>query len=207
VNHSDKTPADEHAFDDVCRVIRGERRIALGRSAKMLRIVLGTGNTDMLSDRARFVVEIHERRRRPLQDFRRLAPAVVSELLIRTSMDAVFEPTVVGMPAGTVPATLENGGWSYPNKLVWFVPTTTSLKVIVRDATYANLIAATSPIPLDGPLALRELPSWAPPIPVYRDFDPPFVCPNCRLACTRFRELGGALICSGCGRSFSAPTA
>jgi hypothetical protein len=48
--------------------------------------------------------------------------------------------------------------------------------------------------------------AWPPeirrPSPAYVDILPPKPCPHCAVALTRVRDLGGAMVCASCGRSF-----
>lgn len=53
--------------------------------------------------------------------------------------------------------------------------------------------------------------AWPPPVtpfkpsePVYLDLNPPRPCPHCGVALLRVRDLGDAMICHECGRSFTS---
>ena len=83
-----------------------------------------------------------------------------------------------------------------------------TLIVCVRDrlATRIEAFLNADPAPIyvaaDGPLALKELPEWAPSEVVYKDFATPFSCVRCGGASTRYRAIQDALVCTKCRRSF-----
>jgi hypothetical protein len=113
------------------------------------------------------------------------------------------KPLVIGLPAGEVsrmPGAFPQ--WSYEPKLVWIVPADESVKIIVRASPERWQVPFVQAVPADGPLVLRELPDWAPPERVYKEFATPVPCINCGTASTRYRAIRGALVCTKCRRSF-----
>ena len=74
-----------------------------------------------------------------------------------------------------------------------------AVKIVVRTSLEPHEAPFVSGIPTEGPLALRELPLYA---PTYRDSRTPIVCPRCGAAATRHRALTSALVCPHCARSF-----
>ena len=195
--------ADVGAFAQVHEVLNGKRRLRLdGTASKMLRIMLGR-DTDTVITPERFVVHFGPQKQRlPFRYFRRLAPRMMSELLERGAVHTVGGPVVIGLPSSSVPKV--PGAfpeWSYEPKLVWVVPGADVVKVIVRKSPERWTVPVVQPIPVEGPLALRELPEWA-PREVYREFVLALPCPRCCAPATRYREIRDALVCLKCGRSF-----
>jgi len=195
--------ADLRAFAQVHQVLHRKRRLRLdGAASKMLRIMLG-GDTDTVITPERFVVHFGpQKQRRPCCYFRRLAPRMMSGLLECGAVHTVVDPVVIGLPASSVPKV--PGAfpeWPYEPKLVWVVPGADVVKVIVRKSPERWAVPVIQPIPVEGPLALRELPEWA-PTQGYREFISTLPCPRCGAAGTRYREIRDALVCLTCGRSF-----
>jgi hypothetical protein len=190
--------ADERAFDRLREVLAGARAPLDPRASKVLRLILG-GDHDLEITRARFAVHLESTRSRyPQEYFRRLSPPVVSFFLERVGVASVPRPLVFGLPAGKVGPPDDAAEWSYPGKRVWIVPGD-AVKVVVRTSPEPHEAPFVSGIPTEGPLALRELPLYA---PTYRDSRTPIVCPRCGAAATRHRALTSALVCPHCARSF-----
>jgi hypothetical protein len=85
----------------------------------------------------------------------------------------------------------------------WFLPGDDALRILLRRR--ADLPSAPLPVPMDDPFAVAEpLLAWSPHVPRFRDEVSPRECPHCQQSATRFRDLRGALVCLGCGRSFEA---
>jgi hypothetical protein len=202
--HADDLDVDVRAFDRLREVLEGRWRPRLdGTSSKTLRVVLGAREADASITPERFIIHFGaQKQRSPSSYYRRLAPGVVSEILERASIDSVAGPLVIGLPAGEVPSMGTFFEWAYGPKLVWIVPAERSVKVVVRASPERWRAPFTRPVPGEGPLALRELPEWAPKEPAYRDFAPPLSCPRCGAPSTRYRSLEDALVCGACGRSF-----
>ncbi|MBS2018007.1 MAG: hypothetical protein JST00_34340 [Deltaproteobacteria bacterium] len=201
---ADDLGADARAFQELHDVLSGKRRLGLdGASSKMLRIILGGGDTDTVITPERFVVHFGPRRQRvPSRYSLRLAPRMMSELLARAAIEAVEGPVVVGLPAGTVPKT--TGAfpeWSYDARLIRVVPGTDAVKVIVRGSPEQWTRPLVQPVPKEGILEPRELPEWAPSEVAYTELATDLSCPRCGTAARRYRQIRGALVCLSCGRS------
>jgi hypothetical protein len=194
---------DAHAFEHLQEVLRGERRIALdGLSSKTLSFLFRP-ETDGVANPEHFGIHFGPRkRRRPSTYFPRTSPRIVSEILTRGSVAAISVPVVIGLPAGTIPATADlYDAWSYEAKLVWIVPGADLVKIIVRPCPEPLTVAFpfVQPIPSEGPLALREMPLL---VPEYQELTAATPCPHCGTPATRYRKVGGALICLACHLSF-----
>jgi hypothetical protein len=155
------TDADLRAFADVADVLAGRARLPLDDGAsKMLSLLLSHGSTDALITIERFVVHYGpQKRRSPSRYYRRLGPSVVSELLERAALKSVLNPVVLGLPAGELPRTAFS---SYQSRLIWIVPAKESVRIIVRPSPEPSQTLFVLPAPDAGPLALRELPAFAP---------------------------------------------
>ncbi len=167
------------------------------------RIMLGGGDTDTVITPERFVVHFGPQKQRlPSRYFRRLSPRMMSALLERAAIDAIAGPVVIGLPASTVPKmTGVFPEWSYEAKLVWVVAEADVVKVIVRKSPERWTVPFVQAVPKEGPLALGELPEWA-PSEVYLEFVASLPCPRCGTPATRYRQIRDALVCLECGRSF-----
>ncbi|HVH42670.1 MAG TPA: hypothetical protein VM925_10010 [Labilithrix sp.] len=197
--------ADGRAFVLLRDILACRRRVPLdGRSSKVLQMLLTGSAADALVTADVFAVHLGpQKQRRPNVYFRRLAPAVASELLDRGSVASVTSPVVIGLPAGEVAMTHGFPAWSYDAKLVCIVPTDSVLRIIVRASPERWQVPFVRPVPPDGPLALPpELPDWVPTQVEHRVFANGLACPCCGVESSRYREVREALVCELCCRSF-----
>lgn len=195
--------APEHcggcAFDVTREVLAGRRVASRRWHAKSVRALLGCGDSDINLDARGF-----ERRRTNTRWPDRyqpvLAPFAVGELLDRSKLTRLEGPTVAALRKAPIP-----GFASVPEVVdlcAWFVPEADALRVLLRQRV--DLPAAPQPIPLDGPFTSPDpLLPWSPPAPAYLEEVAPRACPHCGTGSTRFRDLGNALVCLACGRSFA----
>jgi hypothetical protein len=169
-NQDETVGADERAFDRLWAILAGRRLFAPldGGSSKMLRSLVRGSGTDSVITRDRFVVSFESRRTvLPASYPRSFAPRVLNELLSRARASRVTEPTLIGLPArevGVAANPVRSDGSSYPaypalvydSKLVWIVPSTDVVKVVVRNAAESVPWPYVRDIPSEGPLALPE---------------------------------------------------
>jgi hypothetical protein len=198
----DHAVEDERAFVTLREVLAGRRRLRLdARASKMLRILFSASASEAEITAERFVVHRGDtKQRRPSSYERRLAPPVVSELLVRASVDVVTSPVVIGLPEDAVGAASDTS-WRHGPALVWIVPDEHAVKLLVRTSPERWRAPFVEAIPASGPLALRELPAWSPDVR-YLDLERALACAACGVAATRYRDLGSALVCLRCSRSF-----
>lgn len=216
--------AHARIFEAIPRILGGdpgERTTLDPGTSKMLCILLGgdfTGQrgsgplwSEAEIDDEQFLLHFgDQRRRKPLSYFPTLARSVVRALMALAGLPRIAEPVVAVLPAGSLPrvraGNLRVGGflpWSYPTRVVWFVPRPTWLRIVVRHNVENSSSLWSGPIPMGGPLALpSELAPWAPPPRQFDDFSPPLTCPACGACASRYRRIDTALVCSSCNRSF-----
>lgn len=194
--------ADARAFGQLLEVLAGRLRLPLdGRSSKMFRILFGGSNDGVVTSEGFAIHFGPQKQRRPNTYFLQTVPPIASELLDRASIASVREPLVIGLPPGKVAKTDGFPAWPYEAKVVWVVPGDGAVKLAVRPSPERWHAPFVHTIPPSGPLALHELPEWAPQVE-YKQLGEPLVCPTCAVASSRYRQIRGALVCGSCGRSF-----
>jgi hypothetical protein len=213
----------EPAFERVQACLAGGPRAQLTPAAsKALLFVLGGRLFEHWSHSPPADAEITEtsfdvyfdlrRSKRPSPYFPSLAFPVVSELMTRAGLAAVRQAIVAGLPAGAVPSVpyaampdFESPpypGWSYGSKLVWIVPGTDMVRLVVRPWPEGGDRPWSKEPPADGPLALPPaLPQWE---PEFLSFDTAVTCLHCGSRAAQYQRLGEGLVaCSRCGRPFT----
>jgi hypothetical protein len=213
-----------HAFERIQACLAGGPRAPLTPGAsKALLFVLGgrlfehwthSPPADAEITETSFDVYFDMRRsKRPSPYVPSLAFPVVSELMTRADVGAILRPIVLGLPAGSVPPASYGAapdfespppypGWSYGHKLVWIVPGTEMVRLVVRPWAQGGDRPWSQEPPADGPLALPpELPHWA---PEFLSLDAAVACLHCGSPAARYQRLAGAwVVCSRCGRPFT----
>jgi hypothetical protein len=198
----DQCHAPDHcarcSFEVVQEVLTGRRVPGPSPAeAKMLRILLSEG--DIKIDVGRIEL-LWAGRRRPFHYFAVLAPFVVGDLLDRAKLACLEGPTVAALPKTPLPRFEPTP--KVVDLCVWFLPDDEALRILFRRR--AELPVAPLPVPINGPFMLPEpLPPWSPSPPAFREEVPPRKCPHCQQSARRFRDLGEALVCLTCGRSFA----
>ena len=167
----------------------GERFPLDGGSSKVLRFMLERPDgCDAIVSPHAFEIRFgwHPSRHRY---FLRIAPAVVSELLL-LSGHSVGQAVRARIGPGTVPA-LQFPAWSFGRRLLWLDHSAEAISIRVRNG--ADALDQDARALLD-PIAY-EL--------TFIDFPSPLACPKCAAASLRYRRLSdGALLCASCARSF-----
>lgn len=207
------------AFDVTQEVLAGKRVPARPGDAKLTYLLLDCPTSDIQIDAGKF-----ERRRAqippPEAYSRGVGPIVVGHLMDRAGLTRITEPVVAAIPSAPLwivkNDTLPSGeGWRWsteappigwfsekmtpPDLCGWFIPGPHVLQILLR--AQPTLPEAPQPIPTKGPFAVEPLPRS--PVPTrFRNEDPPRRCPHCQRSASRFRDLGGTLICLACHRSF-----
>lgn len=117
---------------------------------------------------------------------------LLAEILRCAGLERVDAPVLIGLPRAL-------RSWLPSEKLVWILPGTSEVRLHIRNSPERWRRTYVGAIPLEGPLALRELPKRA---PRYLTSDQPIACPSCSACSTRYRQVDDYLICSACARSF-----
>jgi len=182
----------------VREVLAGRRVARSGfAEAKVLRILLGKG--DVRVD-ASAIELLWPMRRIPFRYYVVLAPWALGEMLDRAKLKRLEVPTVAALRKAPIPDFVSNP--EIVDLCAWFFPEPDAIRILLRERE--TLPASPLAIPDSGPFALPEpLPPWSPTEPKYLDEAVPRPCPHCRTEATRYRDLGDALICLTCGRSFA----
>jgi hypothetical protein len=202
-------------------LLRGVRRVPVTLAARRIVDVVFAGpgdpSRDLSVSAAGFTARLPNAR--PLVYDRALGPAVVSVLLECAGLTTLAGPTVarLGDPAtaaarraqGAGPVVSDGGSGPAPSTAItswcaWFVPSGTDLEVRVRPVTPEDLPRAPAPVPAAGPLALpTALAPWTPAPARWVERSAHVSCPHCGAAARRLRDLGSALVCPACHRSFA----
>lgn len=177
------------------------RRVRASTGGRKVTALLWAGDGDVVIEPAAIVRQGPGGRRRETYPVA-AAPYALGSLMDRAHVAALTEPTVSAVSAGLDADFL---GASPTGRLacVWLRATDAGpIEVRLRSDREPPLHPL--PIPAEGPLAWpADLPAWD--AMRFRDFDPPIACPHCGVASSRCRDLGDALVCKPCGRSFTPP--
>jgi hypothetical protein len=128
----------------------------------------------------------------------------LSDVLQRASAPAVTEALVIGLPSGIVGIAEDFPAWSFDPKLVWIVPDTDSVKLMIRAdvlgrQTRQTVRATALSSGCAAAIAARQVDAH---LTRHVDFHAPLTCPWFGGSSTRYREVRDGLICPRCARSF-----
>lgn len=180
----------------VRRVMAGETPPPLtSRTSKVLRI-LTSRETDAEMSAVAFLVRLSHEGHRPNLYYLTDAPAVVGFLVRAGTVTRVGRRLVIDVPARVIPACHDDPSWRLEACSVWLEDDGTLVCLSIRP-TRASRVSTTWPTPHS-----LERPA---PVVRWRELPVPVVCPHCTVRVSAARDLGEALVCPACARSFASP--
>jgi hypothetical protein len=183
--------APPEAWDRLLEVLHGAYRPPLDeRSLKVLKLITAAACDVRIRPGCFEMWPLRGGRHQYLSE---LAAPVIHHLLRRLGLSRAENPYV-----GVIVRVGLGAKFGKPcPRAVWLVPHSDELQLFLRDPPARGPRVAIV-IPSTGPWALPKAcghpePHWVSAIRA---------CPHCKATPPHFREIGNALVCPGCGRSF-----
>jgi hypothetical protein len=182
---------DREAFLQVKQVLASPTRLPMtGGTSKMLHFMLESPEgCDALVSSDIFQIRFgwNPARHRYILG---VASSCVSQLLTWAGVSSVHGEVQALLPAAHVPAR-SFVPWSFSARQLW-------LREDPSQVVFAIRAGEVSPEGLPWPAPIEEMAST----PRWRQIDPPVPCPHCQQFVEHARDVGDALICPHCARSF-----